>query len=65
MMNISDIIQLVVFCALIFFLLGYYARHSLRRIRDTARMAFGKPRYVKPAGTLTRATHVKADRKHD
>ncbi len=41
-MNISDIIQLVVFCALIFFPLGYYARHSLRRIRDTARMAFGK-----------------------
>lgn len=34
-MNISDIIQLVVFCALIFFPLGYYARHSLRRIRDT------------------------------
>ncbi|HCF67164.1 MAG TPA: cellulose biosynthesis protein BcsF, partial [Enterobacter asburiae] len=26
MMNISDIIQLVIFCALIFFPLGYYAR---------------------------------------
>ncbi|MCW5501236.1 cellulose biosynthesis protein BcsF, partial [Pseudomonas aeruginosa] len=29
MMNISDIIQLVVLCALIFLPLGYYARHSL------------------------------------
>ncbi|WP_414860531.1 cellulose biosynthesis protein BcsF, partial [Pseudomonas aeruginosa] len=28
-MNISDIIQLVVLCALIFLPLGYYARHSL------------------------------------
>jgi hypothetical protein len=28
-MNISDIIQLVIFCALIFFPLGYYARHSI------------------------------------
>ncbi|MGX5148436.1 cellulose biosynthesis protein BcsF, partial [Enterobacter hormaechei] len=27
-MNISDIIQLVVLCALIFLPLGYYARHS-------------------------------------
>ena len=64
-MNISDIIQLVIFCALIFFPLGYYARHSIRRIRDTARVLFIKPRYVKPAGILTRASHVKADRKHD
>ncbi len=46
-MNISDIIQLVIFCALIFFPLGYYARHSIRRIRDTARVLFIKPRYVK------------------
>ena len=64
-MNLSDIIQLVVLCALIFFPLGYYARQSLRRIRDTTRMLFVKPRYVKPAGTLTRASHVKANRKHD
>nr|WP_010426049.1 cellulose biosynthesis protein BcsF [Enterobacter mori] len=64
-MNLSDIIQLVVLCALIFFPLGYYARHSLRRIRDTARLMLLKPRYLKPAGTLTRAPNVKADRKHD
>ncbi|WP_061707572.1 cellulose biosynthesis protein BcsF [Pseudenterobacter timonensis] len=64
-MNITDIIQLIVVCALIFFPLGYYARHSLRRLRDTARLLFAKPRYVKPAGTLKRAPHVKANRKHD
>jgi cellulose biosynthesis operon protein BcsF/YhjT len=64
-MTISDIVQLIVFCALIFFPLGYYARHSLRRIRDTARVLFVRPRYVKPAGTLTRTPHAKANRKHD
>ncbi len=50
------------FCALIFFPLGYLARHSLRRISDTTRLLFAKPRYVKPAGTLRRATKVKADK---
>lgn len=56
MMNVSDIIQLVVLCALIFFQLGYYTRHYSRRIRDAARIVFSKPRYVKPAGTLNRAS---------
>ena len=64
-MNTTDIIQLIIVCALVFFPLGYYARHSLRRIRDTTRLLFAKPRYVKPAGTLKRATHVKANQKHD
>ncbi|MDN8600900.1 cellulose biosynthesis protein BcsF [Citrobacter enshiensis] len=63
MMNINDIIQIIVFSALIFFPLGYLARHSLRRIRDTARLLFAKPRYVKPAGTLRRASKVKVDNK--
>ena len=39
MMTISDIIEIIVVCALIFFPLGYLARHSLRRIRDTLRSA--------------------------
>ncbi|MEA7543902.1 cellulose biosynthesis protein BcsF, partial [Salmonella enterica subsp. enterica serovar Montevideo] len=43
---------------------GYLARHSLRRISDTTRLLFAKPRYVKPAGTLRRATKVKADKKY-
>ncbi|NDO82601.1 cellulose biosynthesis protein BcsF [Citrobacter sp. NCU1] len=63
MMNINDIIQIIIFCALIFFPLGYLARHSLHRIRDTTRLLFAKPRYVKPAGTLRRASKVKADNK--
>ncbi|ENL9260487.1 cellulose biosynthesis protein BcsF [Salmonella enterica] len=63
MMTISDIVQLILFCALIFFPLGYLARHSLRRMSNTTRLLFAKPRYVKPAGTLRRATKVKADKK--
>jgi cellulose biosynthesis operon protein BcsF/YhjT len=63
-MNISDIIQLVVLCALIFSR-SATTRHSMGRIRNIARALFVKPRYVKPAGTLTRAPHVKANRKHD
>lgn len=64
-MNNTDIIQLVILCAILFFPLGYYARHSLRRTRDTVRLLFAKPRYVKSAGTLKRASNVKANRKHD
>jgi cellulose biosynthesis operon protein BcsF/YhjT len=50
MMSIADIIELVILCALIFFPLGYLARHWLYRIRLIARIMFIKPRYVKPAG---------------
>ncbi|XTZ38590.1 cellulose biosynthesis protein BcsF [Salmonella enterica] len=64
MMSISDIIQLIVFCALIFFPLGYLARHWQRAIRTTFRLLFTKPRYVKSAGVLRRNSLVKAD-KHD
>ena len=34
MMTISDIIEIIVVCALIFFPLGYLARHSLRLLDD-------------------------------
>ena len=63
-MNISDIIQLVVLCALIF-AAWLLCTPFLRRIRDTVRLLFVKPRYIKPAGTLSRAPNVKANRKHD
>ena len=63
MMTISDIIEIIVVCALIFFPLGYLARHSLRRIRDTLRLFFAKPRYVKPAGTLRRTEKARATKK--
>ncbi|WP_437891851.1 cellulose biosynthesis protein BcsF [Phytobacter sp. V91] len=65
MMSIADIIQLVVLCALIFFPLGYFARHWQQRIRIILRIMFVKPRYVKSAGVLRRPSLVKADRKHD
>lgn len=65
MISIADIIQLVVLCALIFFPLGYIARHFFRRIETTLRLMFFKPRYVKPAGTLHRTGHVKAKQKDD
>ncbi|MBW6099295.1 cellulose biosynthesis protein BcsF [Escherichia coli] len=65
MMTISDIIEIIVVCALIFFPLGYLARHSLRRIRDTLRLFFAKPRYVKPAGTLRRTEKARGNQKND
>lgn len=65
MMSISDIIQLVVLCALIFFPLGYLVRHWQRPLRSALRLLFTKPRYVKSAGILRRESTVKADRKHD
>lgn len=65
MMSISDILQLVVLCALIFFPLGYYVRHWIGPVRSAFRILFTKPRYVKPAGVIRRESFVKADRKHD
>ena len=54
MMSISDILQLIVLCALLFFPLGYLTRHYQRRIRTNLRLMFFKPRYVKPDGVLRR-----------
>lgn len=65
MMSIADIIELVVLCALIFFPLGYLARHFMRRIETTIRLMFFRPRYVKPAGTLRREVNVKAKQNDD
>lgn len=65
MMSVSDIIQLVVLCALIFFPLGYLACYWQRPLLSALRLLFIKPRYVKSAGILRREATVKADRKHD
>ncbi len=64
MMKITDIFQLVVLCAIIFIPLGYTAHRWLPRLSNSVRLMFLKPRYVKPAGTLRRAS-VKADHQHD
>lgn len=63
MMTISDIIEIIVVCALIFFPLGYLARHSLRRIRDTLRLFFAKPRYDQAGRTLRRTEKARATKK--
>lgn len=65
MMSISDIIQLVVLCAFIFFPLGYLTRHHQRRIENAFRLMFLKPRYVKPVGVLRRELAVRAKSKND
>lgn len=65
MMSISDILQLVVLCLLIFLPLGYIAHHFMGRIKMVIRLLLLKPRYVKPAGTLRRAPLAKADLKYD
>ncbi|WP_262234440.1 cellulose biosynthesis protein BcsF, partial [Escherichia coli] len=46
-----------------FFPLGYLARPSLRRIRDTLPLFFAQPRYVKPARTLRRTEIARATKK--
>ncbi|MTD67449.1 cellulose biosynthesis protein BcsF [Escherichia coli] len=63
MMTISDIIEIIVVCALIFFPLGYLARHSLRRIRDNLRLFFATPRYVQPAAPSRRTEKSRANKK--
>ncbi|MGU0160233.1 cellulose biosynthesis protein BcsF [Escherichia coli] len=62
MMTISDIIEIIVVCALIFSRWAIW-RGTLRRIRDTLRLFFAKPRYVKPAGTLRRTEKARATKK--
>ncbi|MGV7091238.1 cellulose biosynthesis protein BcsF [Siccibacter turicensis] len=64
MMSLTDIIQLIVLCAVIFFPLGYLAQRHATRIAAFLRLIFMKPRYVKPDGILRRNS-VKADHRHD
>lgn len=64
-MSISDIIQLIVLCALLFFPLGYLTRHYQRRIENTFRLMFFKPRFVKPAGVMRRRSRSRAKQKDD
>lgn len=62
MMTISDIIEIIVVCALIFSRWAIW-RGTLCDIRDTLRLFFAKPRYVKPAGTLRRTEKARATKK--
>ncbi|NYY80509.1 cellulose biosynthesis protein BcsF [Raoultella planticola] len=53
MMSISDILQLIVLCALLFFRWDIW-RAIISAEFAPPRLMFFKPRYVKPAGVLRR-----------
>lgn len=64
-MNITDIVQLIALCALLFIPLGYAGSRWLPRLKRQIRITLMKPRSVKPAGTLRRSDSVKAHPEHD
>lgn len=64
-MNISDIIQLIILCAILFIPLGYALRPRLPRYIDRCKALFFPARYVKPAGVLRRSASSGVKRKHD
>ncbi len=63
-MDLTDIFQLVLLCAVIFIPLGFISRRYVPRLRALFRTYFVRPRYVKSAGILHRHS-VKADQQHD
>lgn len=65
MMNITDIVQLIILCALIMLPLGYSARRWLPGLLLRFRQRFLAPRYLKSAGTLQRTSSATVNRQHD
>lgn len=63
MINNSDIMELVLLCAVIFFPLGYRARHWLPPLLQRLHLILRRPRYLKSAGVLRRNAAVRADKK--
>lgn len=59
MMDISDIIELIILCALIFIPIGYNLRRWIPQIRRMLPYSLLKPRHVKPAGVLKRSSGQK------
>ncbi|WP_213991057.1 cellulose biosynthesis protein BcsF [Sodalis sp. dw_96] len=53
-MNIDDILQLIVFCAIIFFPLGYLFHRRFPFWLSTLQSHILSPRYLKSAGIWTR-----------
>jgi len=64
MMNINDIIQLVLLCAIIFIPTGYMLKQKLPSLIAIIRLRFLKPRFIKPAGKLYQSS-AKTDQKND
>lgn len=54
MMDIDDILQLIVICAVLFFPLGYFFHRRFPHWLPTLQSYFLAPRYLKSAGTWTR-----------
>ncbi|BDH44163.1 membrane protein [Salmonella enterica subsp. enterica serovar Choleraesuis] len=65
MMGISDIIELILLCAVIFIPLGYNLHRWLPKIRRMLPYTLLKPRYVKPAGVLRRGVGNKIEKAND
>ncbi|NLS54602.1 cellulose biosynthesis protein BcsF [Hafnia alvei] len=71
MMNGTDILQLIVLCAVILLPLGYYLRKKLPMLLQSVRQVLFTPRYLKSEGILRRNTRlqrntsVTVDRKND
>lgn len=64
MMNMADIIQLIVLCAIIFIPAGYILKLKLPSLVALIRFRFLKPRFIKPFGILHQSS-AKTDHKHD
>lgn len=64
-MNIADIIQLIILCAVIFLPLGYMLRPRLLQIIQRITRIFFTAKYIKPAGVLHRGASSGEKRKHD
>ena len=71
MMNGTDILQVIVLCAVILLPLGYYLRKKLPMLLQSVRQVLFTPRYLKSEGILRRNTRlqrntsVTVDRKND
>lgn len=63
MMTISDIIEIIVVCALIFSRWAIWRGTLCDAFATPYVCSFAKPRYVKPAGTLRRTEKARATKK--
>lgn len=52
-MNLSDILQVILFSGIVFFLMGYKAQAILTPWSETFRRLFLSPRYLKSEGFLS------------
>jgi cellulose biosynthesis operon protein BcsF/YhjT len=51
-MNINDILEIIVLCAIFVFLLSYYFHNTVKRALQKLKFAIFSPRYLKKVGVL-------------